>query len=433
MSDSSKTKQEDADIPGIDWPRPPQAPDQGLQQAHKAMRLIIEAGFRARLAGGCVRDRILGAKPKDYDIASDAKPEQICLIFEQKGIKVVPTGIDHGTVTVVLAGKGIEVTTLRRDVATDGRHAVVAFGTSYREDAERRDFTMNALFEDLDGKVYDYFHGIDDLQKGILRFVGDPVTRMREDYLRILRLFRFWARFEFEPAAATLEAIAQEAPGLSRISQERITSELLLLLSEDAVVAPLKAMEKSGVLALCLSLSSGKADLEGLAAYKSIRKEERALCRLATLIAKHRKEDELLSYGGSLRLSRQQQLALVSLREAPSAEVLSSKAQTMDYLDQLEKAWTPDTLLPIALPALALLYPEAGATVRALSQFEEQWGGRRRCPLPLAGAELMKKLDLKPGPELGELLKELKRSFREGEWTSAAEGLRKAREYLGSG
>ncbi|RYZ53607.1 MAG: CCA tRNA nucleotidyltransferase, partial [Proteobacteria bacterium] len=204
--------------------------DQNYQIAQKVMTILEDAGQEARMAGGCVRDRLLKTKPKDYDIATVAVPDLICSIFEQKGIKTVPTGIDHGTITVVMGGQGIEVTSLRLDVATDGRRAVVSFGNSFEADSLRRDFTINALYEDRSGKVYDYHDGIKDLQAKVLRFVGEPRTRIKEDYLRILRLFRFWSRLGFEPQAEALPVIAEEARGLEQISQERKTSELLMIL-----------------------------------------------------------------------------------------------------------------------------------------------------------------------------------------------------------
>src|SRR5262249_19890795 len=152
---------------------------------------LEQAEGAPRFVGGCVRDGLLGRKIRDIDIATPLEPAAVMKAAETAGLKPVPTGIDHGTVTVVADHTGIEVTTLRRDVETDGRHAIVAFTDDWREDAARRDLTMNALSADVSGTIYDYFDGIADLKSGKVRFVGAPEDRMREDYLRILRFFRF--------------------------------------------------------------------------------------------------------------------------------------------------------------------------------------------------------------------------------------------------
>ena len=167
------------------------SPDRAYKDALKVLRSLEAAGYAARLAGGCVRDRLLGITPADYDIATGAEPGVVLQHFRTEGRTTVPTGIDHGTITVVMPSGPIEVTTLRKDVATDGRHAQVAFGKSFSDDAQRRDFTINAMFEDADGRIYDEAGGQADLQAKVLRFVGEASIRIREDYLRILRLFRF--------------------------------------------------------------------------------------------------------------------------------------------------------------------------------------------------------------------------------------------------
>lgn len=218
-----------------------------FQDAKKLIEDLESSGFQARLAGGCVRDRLMGLEPKDYDIATNALPEEICTIFKQKGYRVVPTGLEHGTITVVTKASSYEITTLRLDVDTDGRHATVQFGCSFQDDAARRDFTINALTEDKSGKVYDYFGGIEDLKEGRLRFVGNPTQRIKEDYLRSLRFFRFWARFNFTPDEESLEAIRNLKEGLTRVSQERITSETLLLLEAKEPALALREIAESKI------------------------------------------------------------------------------------------------------------------------------------------------------------------------------------------
>ncbi|MEM0934646.1 MAG: CCA tRNA nucleotidyltransferase [Pseudomonadota bacterium] len=217
---------------------------------------LLQRGHQALFVGGCVRNALLGAPVSDLDLSTDARPEEVISLAEAKGIKAIPTGIDHGTVTLVHGDTPIEVTTFRADVATDGRHADVRFSNDVSEDAERRDFTMNALYCDAAGALIDPTgHGLSDLQARRVRFVGLPARRVREDYLRILRFFRFHAWYA-DPAggvdAEGLAACAEGAEGLSRISAERIGAEMKKLLSAPDPAPALGAMARSGVLAQVL-------------------------------------------------------------------------------------------------------------------------------------------------------------------------------------
>jgi poly(A) polymerase len=185
-----------------------------------------------RLVGGAVRDDLLKLVVNDVDLATRLRPEQVVERLEAAGIKAVPTGIDHGTITAISAGQPVEVTTLRRDVSTDGRRATVAYTDDWKEDAARRDFTINALFADMvSGEVFDYFRGLDDIDQRRVRFIGGPLERIAEDHLRILRFFRFHARFGAgDPDAPALEACTQRANDLMALSRERIADEMLKLL-----------------------------------------------------------------------------------------------------------------------------------------------------------------------------------------------------------
>ncbi len=219
--------------------------DTRYRDALQILRELEASGFEARLAGGCVRDRLMGVVPTDYDIVTSATPDQVLDAMKSRSHKVIPTGIAHGTVTVLAPSTAIEITTLRKDVATDGRRAVVAFGAGFEEDSLRRDFTINGLFEDQHGKVYDYVNGIRDLKQKILRFVGDPAERIKEDTLRILRFFRFWSRLGFSPAPGTLEALTPLTPGLKKISQERITAEVWQIFRGDFFVDTVPSLVSS--------------------------------------------------------------------------------------------------------------------------------------------------------------------------------------------
>lgn len=216
------------------------------------MALFADAGHGAWFVGGCVRNALLGAGATDVDIASDATPQQVTALAGDAGLRVVPTGIDHGTVTVLVSGRPFEVTTLRRDLATDGRHAVVAFGTSLAMDAARRDFTMNALYATADGTVLDPLdQGLADLRAGRVRFIGDAGARIAEDYLRILRFFRFHAWYG-DPAGGIdpegLAACANALDGIAGLSRERVGAEMRKLLAAPDPAPALAAMAAAGVL-----------------------------------------------------------------------------------------------------------------------------------------------------------------------------------------
>jgi poly(A) polymerase len=204
----------------------------------------LGGGETTRLIGGVVRDHLCGQPVSDVDMATRLTPDEVIEQLKAAGIKSVPTGIAHGTVTAVMPSGPVEITTLRRDVSTDGRRATVAFTDDWREDAARRDFTINALSANPDtGEVFDYFGGREDLETGHVRFIGEPLQRIAEDHLRILRFFRFFARFgKGDPDAAAYDACAARANDLMSLSRERIASELLKLLSYAAPVAAVSLM-----------------------------------------------------------------------------------------------------------------------------------------------------------------------------------------------
>lgn len=220
-----------------------QAPTQSV------CRLLEEAGFQALFVGGCVRDDLLGVPVRDIDIATDALPDTVVDLAEVGGLKAVPTGIEHGTVTVVAGGLPHEVTTFRKDVETDGRRATVAFSTDVVEDARRRDFTMNAIYARSDGDLIDPLNGLPDLKAGLIRFIDDAEQRIREDYLRILRFFRFHAwygRGGLDPDG--LAACAALSDGIESLSKERIGAEFLKLLTAPEPAETIASMRNSGVL-----------------------------------------------------------------------------------------------------------------------------------------------------------------------------------------
>ncbi|MBV0891854.1 CCA tRNA nucleotidyltransferase [Paracoccus sp. Z118] len=292
-----------------------------------ALRRVLAAlaPHQALIVGGAVRNALLGEPVDDIDIATDARPEQTTAKAGAAGLKAVPTGAEHGTITVIADGQPFEVTTFRRDVETFGRHAVVEFSDDLSEDAARRDFTINALYARPDGSVIDPVGGLPDLAARRLRFVGNPDARITEDYLRILRFFRFHARYGRKGAAdpAALAACARHKAGLSGISRERIGAEMRKLLAAPDPVEAVELMARTGVLAQILP----GARSEGLAAL--IAAEVGAVCPHTPEDICAKKKDwpvRLAALGaddaaGALRLSRSEARVQEELRfDVPLAE-----------------------------------------------------------------------------------------------------------------
>jgi len=266
----------------------------------------------ARVVGGAVRDTLSRRPFSDVDLASPLPPETVMERLTKAGVKVVPTGVSHGTVTAVPPDRAVEITTLRRDVETDGRHAVVAFTDDWREDAARRDFTINAMSMARDGTVFDYFGGKEDLREGRLRFVGDPAERVGEDYLRVLRFFRFFARYgSVEPDAATLTALRDAAPRLGGLSVERVWHEFSAILAAPDPVTSIILMQRLGVLAAVVPEGT---DVSALARLVTRGAPPDPILRLAALLT-----GDALEFAVRLKLSLADRDRLVALRNVPLA------------------------------------------------------------------------------------------------------------------
>ena len=223
------------------------------EPAQTVCALLTDAGYQAWFVGGCVRNALLGEPVADLDLSTDAQPDRVTALAESAGLKVIPTGVDHGTVTVLSQHVPFEVTTFRRDVATDGRRATVAFADNMTDDARRRDFTMNALYAGPDGVVADPLGGLADLLARRVRFIEDADQRSKEDYLRILRVFRFHAWYgQNGPDADGLAACAANIDGLAQLSEERVTSEMLKLLAAPDPAPAMASMAATGALAQIL-------------------------------------------------------------------------------------------------------------------------------------------------------------------------------------
>jgi len=299
-------------LPDASWRRQP-----GLD------RLAATLGpGNARFVGGAVRDTLLGLPVTDIDVATPHAPAHVVDLLEGAGIKAIPTGIAHGTITAVSSGTVIEVTTLRRDVSTDGRRATVAFTDDWREDAARRDFTINALYADPQtGEIFDYFGGLADLEKRHIRFIGDPLQRIAEDHLRILRFFRFLARFGDTPDAEALEACTARANDLMALSRERIRDELLKLLVAPDAVRVLRLMVERDILKPVVPEidAAGVERLAALAGHEAVAGlAPEPVRRLAAVLPPDAAVNEAV--GARLKLSNAERQALASAIRPEFAE-----------------------------------------------------------------------------------------------------------------
>lgn len=299
-------------LPPADWTR-----------REDLTRLVTVLGpGNARYVGGAVRDTLLGIPVKDVDIATPLRPLKVIGKLKDAGIQAVPTGIEHGTVTAVLPGGPVEITTLRHDVSTDGRRATVAFADDWQDDAARRDFTINALYADPDsGAIHDWFGGLDDLAARRVRFIGDPHQRIREDHLRILRYFRFQARFGSQPADEPSErACADLAATLKGLSRERVGMEMMNLLGLADPAPTVARMAELGVLDVVLP----EADVPALAALIAAERQQGAtpdpLRRLAALLAPDVQLAEAVASRFRLSGAQKKRLALAAGREAAPGE-----------------------------------------------------------------------------------------------------------------
>jgi poly(A) polymerase len=371
--------------------KPPWVNDVAVQQLLSA---LDAADIAARFVGGCVRNWLAGRLIDDIDIAVDKPPEMVVRTLEAVDIKVVPTGVSHGTVTAVIGGRPFELTTLRRDVETDGRRAVVAFTDDWGTDAARRDFTFNALYADAEGTVYDYFDGRGDLLAGRVRFIGDPDRRIAEDRLRVLRFFRFHAWFGRPPLdAAGFDACRRNAAGVRSLSAERVAKEVLRLLAAPAPVDALEAMVEAGALDHWLPEYAGTARLRALIARED---KPDGLRRLAAVLA-HGADASVI--GKRLKLSTQDTLRLQVMLEPLPEETGNLRA----LLYRLGPTLFIDRLL---------LEGDALGDWRQGLALARGWTPPS---LPVSGIDALS-LGLKPGPVVGRLLEAVERWWIEGDF-----------------
>jgi tRNA nucleotidyltransferase/poly(A) polymerase len=407
------------------------------EDALKVLRILNEAGYVSRFAGGCVRDRLMGITPKDYDIASAAVPETALNLFAKMHLRVIPTGIEHGTVTVMMPSGPVEVTTLRRDVQTDGRHAVVSFdGASFETDAARRDFTINAMFEDEHGNIYDYFNGRNDLRLGVLKFVGNPKDRICEDYLRTLRYFRFWARYGFNPDQSALDAISDTKQSLTILSRERISSELRQILLAKNLTNVWPIMESTGVTAILWPEfpRTDQAMILAIGALQTFSDDIRYFASIAVLTDLARKTDlndaTIRQFCHKQRWSEYDASTLIGIYrgyhqlQSPFPMV----AAALEFASTIESIAAGRSLMQFYGPVWSFLATQFNDPVRLenLSRLlanDQAFGFRRRNPMPLNGHDIQEAFPDLRGKDVGNLLHRVKIGFLNGEWQSRTEGL----------
>ncbi|MGE0282398.1 MAG: CCA tRNA nucleotidyltransferase [Rhizobiaceae bacterium] len=380
------------------------------------LKVLSADGEQARIAGGAVRNTLLGEPVADIDIATTNEPGETMARAEAAGFKTVPTGIDHGTITVVAGGKPYEVTTLRVDVETDGRRAKVAFGRDWKADAERRDFTINALYAKADGSIVDLVGGLADLESRTLRFIGDPEQRIREDFLRILRFFRFFAWYgSGRPDAEGLKACARQKDGLEQLSAERVWSELKRLLSAPDPSRALLWMRQAGVLSKVLPESEkwGIDAIHGLiAAERDLKWSPDAMLRLEAIVPPD--QGRMAELARRLRLSNDEAERLDGWSSAALPLPSTTDLTMRQNLYRGDRQGVEDRL------KLAL----AGARVRAVQDnaaLHDAAGYARLLKLanmwekpvfPLKGADLLAE-GVPEGPALGKRLKTLETAWVE--------------------
>jgi len=373
----------------------------------------------ARFVGGCVRNAILGRPIDDIDIATTLTPDAVIAALKAAKLRAVPTGVEHGTVTAVAKGRPYEITTLRRDVETDGRRAVVAFTTDWAEDAQRRDFRLNALYADRAGRLYDpTAGGLADARAGRIVFVGDAATRIREDALRILRFFRFQAWYGHgAPDAAGLAACAALRDLIGNLSAERVGAETLKLLRAEDPREAVRLMAQSGVLPVVLPEAAALGRFERLVAIETgiLFAEADALLRLAALLPDS--PDAALAVAQRLRLSNADRDRLAAaLTPEPRLVSWLSPRETRQLVYRLgTRAFCDRAMLEWAASERAA----AAVQWRALLPLAQSWAAPR---LPLTGDEVMA-AGVPKGPLVGEVMRAVESWWVENDFPADKLGL----------
>lgn len=394
-------------------------PDSLLGEATQSVvAALTSGGAEVRFVGGCVRDVLSGEVMGDVDLATSDLPEVVIDLSEAAGLKAIPTGLKHGTITVVAEGRPFEVTTLRVDVETDGRHAEVVFTDDWKADAARRDFTFNAMSLRPDGTFFDYFDGRDDLAAGRVRFVGDAQRRVAEDYLRVLRYFRFLARFgRGEPEVEAVAACRAASDQLARLSIERVRNELFKLLAAPNPAPTLGLMRETGILAAVLP-DAGAMDV--LVTLVGI--DDRDPLRRLAALAPNSGE----TTGRALKLSKAEQARLSAL--APPCTVPDPG---MDHMAQRQLLYDlgAERFTDLVLLAWAGDRQVHANVWRAMLQTAQTW---EKPSLPVRGSDVLA-MGVPSGERVGELVGAVEHWWREGGFQADREAcLARLREIAAS-
>ena len=391
-------------------------------ETRAVLAALTARGTMVRFVGGCVRDAVLERAVKDVDLATPDEPETVMRLLKAAGIRAVPTGLKHGTVTAVIGRAHFEITTLRRDVETHGRHATVAFTDDWADDAARRDFTINALYCDPDGTLYDPFGGLEDLRAGRVRFVGDARKRIEEDVLRLLRFFRFHAHHGRPPPDAdALAACREMAPALHRLSGERVRAEVLRLLIAPHPADVLALMQETGVLERVLPEVAGAGALPELCTVEA--PEADGLRRLALLLRRGRGEGG--SGGGAegvakrLRMSNAEKRRLAAMVEPAVAVAAGLDVRARRRaLHRVGSAPFADLVYLAWAEALARAPEDRVALARAhgaMIETAREWESPR---LPVRGADVVA-LGVKRGPAVSRLLAAVEEWWEAGDYRAS--------------
>ena len=387
---------------------------------------LLNEGGEARVVGGAVRNSLMGLDVSDMDIATNLLPEEVQRRAEAAGIRCVPTGIKHGTVTLVLDGHPYEVTTLRRDVETDGRHAQVAFTDDWRADAERRDLTINALYADRTGLVHDYVGGVEDIGKANIRFIGNASERIAEDHLRILRFFRFFAHYgRGRPDADGLRACATAKDRIRQLSAERIWAEMKKLLAATDPFRALLWMRTAGVLGVVLPETEKwgiDSTPELVAAEARFGWAPDPLLRLSVIIPQDLERIEAMST--RLKLSGSERGALVAFVSCPAIgdDMSGAQLDLLLYRQGSNAGATGRLKMALAKAAAAGDGPDDLSKVARLAALLSRASSWTRPVMPVKGADLVAS-GVPAGPQVGEKLARL-----EDTWVSSS--FRLTREEL---
>jgi poly(A) polymerase len=367
----------------------------------RVLRALTTTDAAPRFVGGAVRDAVLGRRVVDIDIATPLKPETVIDRLTAAGVRAVPTGVAHGTVTAVTLKRNFEITTLRRDVETDGRHAKVAFDADWQSDARRRDFTMNALSLDAEGTLYDYVGGLGDLKAGRVRFVGDPATRIREDVLRLLRFYRFFAHYGRGTGdRAARAACRATAPLLPTLSAERVAAELLKLLVAPDPLPALRLMRTDGVLAVLLPEAGTLSALRDLV---RLEPQPDPIRRLAALISR-----DPAAVAERLKLSGAQRDHLVAILAKPPTDLDAGRVAWRRALYR----WGAELYRDRVLLTAARRHRRG---VGRLLRLAKGWKSPR---FPLRGRDIVA-AGMAPGPKVGKMLAALEAWWIKGDFRAS--------------